>query len=322
MKALVCNALGPGLSGVALVDIDIPTLGPQDVLVRNRSACINFPDLLMTEGTYQHRPELPFILGMESAGDVIAVGAGVQNIQQGDRVIAGGKSGAFAEYRTAPLEAVRPIPGGLDYAEAAAHTGGLITAYVALVRLGRIAAGEVVLVHGASGGVGFAAVQLARHLGATVIATSASAEKRRWLQGFADHVLEPGDELRDQVMAIAPKGVDLCFDPVGGNLFDRSIRCMGFGGRYLVIGFTSGRIPEISVNYPLIKGFSLIGVRAGEYGRRFPELGRENVEAIDALAEQGLIPHIGARFTLSEGMDALRCLQGRTAMGRIAISMD
>jgi NADPH:quinone reductase len=190
------------------------------------------------------------------------------------------------------------------------------------MRLGQLQSGEIVLVHGAAGGVGHAAVQLARHLGATTIATASSTEKRRWLRGYADHVLEPGESLRDDVMAIAPKGVDLCFDPVGGDLFDRSVRCMGFGGRYLVIGFTSGRIPEISVNYPLIKGFSIIGVRAGEYGRRFPARGRENILAIDALAEQGLKPHIGARFDLSDGLGALRCLQARTALGRVAITMD
>jgi NADPH2:quinone reductase len=321
VKALICNALAPALAGVSLGDIDVPKVGPQDVLVRNRAACINFPDLLMTEGKYQHRPHLPFVIGMESAGEVVEVGAEVEGIRPGDKVIVGGKSGAFAEYRTAPSNSVRPIPIGLDYTEAAAHTAGLLTAYVALVRLGQLQSGEIVLVHGAAGGVGHAAVQLAKHMGVTVIATSASAEKRQWLRGYADHVLEPGDPLRDEAMAIAPKGVDLCFDPVGGDLFDRSVRCMGFGGRYLVIGFTSGRIPEISVNYPLIKGFSIIGVRAGEYGRRFPERGRENIAAIDALAAQGLKPHISARFDLSDGLEALRCLQARTAVGRIVITM-
>ena len=321
MKALACTALAPNLAGVALQDIDVPTIGPNEVLVKNRAACVNFPDLLMTEGKYQHRPELPFVIGMESAGDVVEVGADVQRIKVGDRVIVGGKSGAFAEYRAASADAVRPIPAGLDFAEAAAHTAGLITAYVALVRLGQIASGETILVHGAAGGVGYAAVQLAKHRGATVIATSASAHKRQWLRGFADQVLEPGEQLRDEVMAIAPRGVDLCFDPVGGDLFDRSVRCMAFGGRYLVIGFTSGRIPDISVNYPLIKGFSIIGVRAGEYGQRFPDKGTENIKVIDALAVAGLKPHIGARFDLSEGLAAMRCLTDRKALGRIAIDI-
>jgi NADPH:quinone reductase len=284
MKALTCTALAPDFAGVALQDVDIPTIGANEVLVKNRAACVNFPDLLMTEGKYQHRPDLPFVIGMESAGDVVEVGSEVHSVKVGDRVIVGGKSGAFADYRAASAQAVRGIPAGLDYAEGAAHTAGMLTAYVSLVRLGQIAAGETILVHGAAGGVGHAAVQLAKHIGATVIATSASAQKREWLRGNADHVLEPGEALRDDVMAINPKGVDLCFDPIGGDVFDRSVRCMGFGGRYLVIGFTSGRIPEISVNYPLIKGFSIIGVRAGEYGRRFPTEGAENIAAIDALA--------------------------------------
>lgn len=320
MKALVCNALAPDLSGVALADLDIPALGPRDMLVRNRAACVNFPDLLMTEGKYQHRPKVPFVIGMESAGDVVEVGPEVDGIRLGDRVIVGGKSGAFAEYRIAPAQTVRPIPAGLDYPQAASHTAGLLTAYVALVRLGQIAKGETVLIHGAAGGVGHAAVLLARHMGATVIATSASEAKREWLRGFSDHVFEPSDRLRDAVLQIAPKGVDLCYDPVGGDLFDRSVRCMAFGGRYLVIGFTSGRIPEISVNYPLIKGFSIIGVRAGEYGRRFPELGRENIEAIDALAAVGLKPHIGARFDLSEGLAALNAVRDRAVIGRCILS--
>lgn len=321
MKALICNTLAADLAGVELADVEMPAVGPNEVLVRNRAACVNFPDLLMTEGKYQHRPELPFIIGMESAGDVVEVGSTVAGVKVGDRVIGGGKAGAFAEYRAAPAQAVRAIPAGLDYAEGAAHTAGMITAYVALVRLGQISAGETILIHGAAGGVGHAAVLLAKHLGAKVIATSASAEKREWLRSYADHVLEPDEQMRDRVMALEPKGVDLCYDPVGGDLFDQSVRCMAFGGRYLVIGFTSGRISKISVNYPLIKGFSIIGVRAGEYGRRFPERGAENITAIDALAAEGLKPYIGARFDLDESPGALRCLTTRTICGRIAIMM-
>jgi NADPH2:quinone reductase len=324
VKALICNALAPDLAGVSLCDIEVPRIGPRDVLVRNRAACINFPDLLMTQGGYQHRPDLPFVIGMESAGDVVEVGSDVAGIAVGDKVIVGGKSGAFAEYRLSSPNSVRPIPAGLDYAEAAAHTAGLLTAYVALVRLAHLQPHETILIHGAAGGVGLAAVMLAQHLGAKIIATASSKAKRQWLhdERHVAYVLAPGEHLRDEVKRICSNGVDVAFDPVGGDLFDRSVRCMGFGGRYLVIGFTSGRIPEISVNYPLIKGFSIIGVRAGEYGRRFPQLGRENIEAIDALAAQGLKPYIGARFDLSEGLQALRCLQARTAFGRIAITMD
>jgi NADPH:quinone reductase len=324
VKALICNELVPNFAGVSLADVAMPCIRPQDVLVRNCAACINFPDLLMTEGKYQHRPDLPFVIGMESAGEVVELGSEVSGLAVGDRVIVGGKSGAFAEYRAAPAVMVRPIPAGLDYAEAASHSAGLLTAYVALVRLGQIQSGETVLVHGAAGGVGYAAVSLAQHLGAHVIATSANEVKRQWLRETCgvEHVLDTGEHLRDEVYAITgPKGVDLCYDPVGGDVFDQSVRCMGFGGRYLVIGFTSSRIPEISVNYPLIKGFSIIGVRAGEYGRRFPDKGRENIVAIDALATAGLKPHIGARFALSDGIAAMRHLQARSAVGRVALTM-
>ena len=324
MKALICTKLAPDLAGVSLADVSIPRIGPHDILVKNRSACVNFPDLLMTEGKYQHRPDLPFIIGMESAGDVVDVGDAVTSVSVGDRVIVGGKSGAFAEYRAAPASSVRPIPAGLDYAEAAAHTAGLLTAYVALVRLGQMQSGETVLIHGAAGGVGLAAISLAQHLGARVIATSASAAKRQRLRDEfgVKHVLDTGENLRDEVKAITgPKGIDLCFDPVGGDLFDQSVRCMGFSGRYLVIGFTSGRIPEISVNYPLIKGFSIIGVRAGEYGRRFPDKGCENIAAIDALAEVGLKPHIGAKFDLVDALNALHDMKSRRAIGRVSIMM-
>ena len=324
MKALICNALAPDLGGVSLGDVDTPRIGPNDVLVKNRAACVNFPDLLMTDGKYQHRPDLPFIIGMESAGDVVEVGSAVSGTAVGDRVIVGGKSGAFAEYRAAPASLVRPIPAGLDYAEAAAHTAGLLTAYVALVRLGQIRSGETVLIHGAAGGVGLAAVSLAQHLGARVIATSASEAKRQWLRDECglEHVVASGEHLRAEVKAVASSnGIDLCFDPVGGDVFDQSVRCMAFGGRYLVIGFTSGRIPDISVNYPLIKGFSIIGVRAGEYGRRFPDKGRENIVTIDALAAAGLKPHIGARFDLADALNALHHLKSRKAIGRVSITM-
>jgi NADPH:quinone reductase len=323
MKALICNRLGPDLSGVSFADIALPALGRHDVLVANKAACVNFPDLLMTEGKYQHRPDVPFTIGMESAGDVVEVGEEVTGLTPGDKVIIGGKAGAFAQHRVANADSIRLLPIGLSYEEGAAHTAGMITAYVALVRLGNIQRGESILILGAAGGVGFAAAKLAQHWGAEVIATASSEAKRRFLkeQGI-QHVFAPDEHLRDAVMQLSPKGVDLCYDPVGGDLFDQSIRCMAFGGRYLVIGFTSGRIPEISVNYPLIKGFSVIGVRAGEYGRRFPDLGRENIAAIDALAEKGVKPHIGARFALEDGLLAMRQLQSRAAIGRVIITMN
>jgi NADPH:quinone reductase len=199
-----------------------------------------------------------------------------------------------------------------------------LTAYVSLVRLGLLQKFQTILIHGAAGGVGYAAVKLAQRLGAIVIATASTEEKRKFLHeaSHVQFVLEPGEHLRDDVMQIKPNdGVDVCYDPVGGDVFDRSVRCMAFGGRYLIVGFASGRIPTINANYPLIKGFSLIGVRAGEYGRQFPGLGKENIQAIDALAAEGLKMHIGARFPLSEGIAALRELSERRAIGKVVVEM-
>jgi NADPH2:quinone reductase len=249
------------------------------------------------------------------------VGDGVSRFKPGDRVIGGGLTGAFAEEIVRPDGALRPVPDGAGYAEAAAFTAAYITAYVALVRRAGIAPGEWLLVHGAAGGVGLAAVDLGKLLGARVIATASTPEKRAFLKDYgADHVL-PSSGFREAVKTITGgDGADVIYDPVGGDVFDESARCIAFDGRLLVIGFTSGRIPSISVNMPLIKGYSVVGVRAGEYGRKFPEKGRENIAAIDRLlAEKKIRPHIGARFPLAGAVDALWTLKNRTIIGKAVI---
>jgi NADPH2:quinone reductase len=230
----------------------------------------------------------------------------------------------MAEMVAAPVAGVRPLPAGLSFAEGAAHSTAMLTAYVSLVRLGHLKDHETILVHGAAGGVGYAAVKLAQKLGARVIATASTEEKREFLRDIAgvQFAIDPGEKLRDDESQILPNdGVDVCYDPVGGDVFDRSVRCMRFGGRYLIVGFASGRIPTINANYPLIKGFSLVGVRAGEYGRTFPALGKENIQAIDRLAAEGLRMHIGARFPLADGKAALRELSERRAIGKVVVEM-
>lgn len=324
MKALVCRALAPNYGGVVLEDRPEPVPQKREVLVRMRAASVNFPDVLMTEGKYQFKPELPFVMGMEGAGEVVALGSGVDEFKPGDKVLVGARAGTMAEFVAAPAAGVRPLPAGLSFAEGAAHSTAMLTAYVSLVRLGQLRNGETILIHGAAGGVGYAAVKLAQKLGARVIATASTEEKRKFLRDVAQvqFAIDPGEHLRDDVFQLRPNdGVDVCYDPVGGDVFDRSVRCMDFGGRYLIVGFASGRIPAINANYPLIKGFSLIGVRAGEYGRRFPALGRENIQAIDTLAAEGLTMHIGARFPLSDGVAALRELSDRRAIGKVVVEM-
>jgi NADPH2:quinone reductase len=321
MKALVCRANAEDLGTLGLEDIELPPLGAREARVRVRAAGVNFPDILMVQGKYQHRPELPFVVGGEFAGEVIAIGAEVTNVKPDDRVIGGGFSGAFAEESQAPASALRAIPGAADFATAASFTTAYLTAYVALVRRGALQAGETLLVHGAAGGVGLAAVDLGRVLGARVIATASTEEKRKFLADYgADHVL-PSSGFRETVKELTDgRGADVIYDPVGGDVFDESARCIAFNGRLLVIGFTSGRIPSIAANIPLIKGFSVVGVRAGEYGRRAPEKGRENLAAIDRLlAERRIRPHIGARFPLSRAVDAMRSLAERKIVGKAII---
>jgi len=280
---------------------------------------VNFPDILTVQGKYQHKPALPFIPGSEAAGDVVAIGSEVTGVRVGDRVITGGL-GCYAEEVQVAAAGLRRIPEGVDYPQAASFTVAYLTAYVALVRRGELQAGEWLLVHGAAGGVGLAAVDLGKVLGAKVIATASSDAKRAFLKDYgADHVL-PSSGFREAVKEITGGGADVIYDPVGGDVFDESTRCIGFNGRLLIIGFTSGRIPSISINMPLIKQYSIMGVRAGEYGRQFPQKGRENMAAImKLLAEKKIRPHVHARFPLTRAVDAMRTLQDRSVIGKTVI---
>jgi NADPH2:quinone reductase len=321
MKALLCRANADDIATALIEDVALPPLGANDVRIRVRAAAVNFPDILMIQGKYQHKPELPFIVGGERAGNVIAIGDGVTRFKTGDRVIGGGVSGGFAEEAQGPEDSHRAIPGDTDYATAASFTTAYLTAYVSLVRRGELLKGETLLVHGAAGGVGLAAVDLGKVLGATVIATASAEEKRAFLKSYgADHVL-PSSGFREAVKELTGgRGADVIYDPVGGDVFDESARCVAFNGRILIVGFTSGRIPSISVNMPLIKGFSVVGVRAGEYGRKFPQKGREDIAAIDnLLADKKIRPQIGARFPLERAIDAMRTLSERRIIGKAVI---
>ena len=213
----------------------------------------------------------------------------------------------------------------MDFIKAAAYPAAYLTAYVALVIRGHLKAGETLLVHGSTGGVGMAAVDIGKLIGATVIATSASDEKLKVVKARgADHVLNVTRGFREEVKALTDgRGADVIYDPVGGDVFDESVRCIAWNGRLLIIGFTSGRIPSVSVNMPLIKGFSVVGVRAGEYGRRDPEAGRTNIEAIDKLAAEGKIaPYVCATFPLERAVEAMNMLQNRQAVGKVVVTMD
>jgi NADPH2:quinone reductase len=328
MRALSVETLSPDFSGCSLVEQPVPRPGPGQVLVRIEAAALGFPDLLMTRGGYQAKPPLPFTPGMEAAGTVVATGAGVTDCAPGMAVIAGGLTGGVAQFGLYPAEALMPKPPGLSFAQGAALRAAYLTAWVALVRRAVVVPGEWLLVHGAAGGVGLAAVDLARSLGLRTIAVAgdsgASGEAKRAAIARAfspEHVSEAGPGFRERVLEITGgHGVDVVYDPVGGDVFDESTRCIAFAGRLLVVGFAGGRIPTLSANIALIKGFSVIGVRAGEYGRRFPDLGRANVAAIRQLAEERAIdPQVHAELPLDRWREGFAAMEDRAVIGRTVI---
>jgi NADPH:quinone reductase len=320
MQALVVTHLSPDLSGVALADIPAPTPAPGEVTVLVRAASLNFPDLLMTRGEYQFKPQVPFTSGLEFAGEVLEADP-ASGFAPGDRVMGGNKTGAFAEIACVAASKLSPMPAGLDFAAAAAMGAAYATAFTGLVELGGLQEGQWVLVHGASGGVGLAACDLARALGARVIATTGSPAKADRIAALArpEAVITAEGRFREQVAEVTGGALaDIVFDPVGGDVFDESTRCVAFGGKLIVVGFTSGRIADISTNIPLIKGFSIIGLRAGEYARRFPERGSAITRAIHRLAEAGAItPAIDRTLPLSRWREGFEAMAGRDLVGKV-----
>lgn len=320
MQALRVDHLSPDLLGVALVDLPLPTRAPGEVLVRVRAASLNFPDLLMTRGEYQFKPEVPFTSGLEFAGEVLEADP-ASSFALGDRVMGGNKTGAFAEFASVPADRLSLMPEGMDFPAAAAMGAAYSTAYTGLVELCGVQPGQWVLVHGASGGVGLAACDLALALGARVITTTGSPAKATRIAALArpEAVLLAEGRFRDRVAELTGGALaDVVFDPVGGDVFDESTRCVAFGGKLVVVGFTGGRIADISTNIPLIKGFSIIGLRAGEYARRFPERGRAINQAITALAEDGRItPAVDRTLPLSRWREGFDAMAGRALVGKV-----
>ena len=320
-KAAVVNSLSNDLDSVEIIELKREALKPNEVRVQIKAASVNFPDLLMTQGLYQYKPEPPFTLGMESSGLIVEIGNNVDSFAIDDEVIVSGKTGSFAEEIIATEDLIRMKPKSLNWEQAASFTVAYLTAYVALVCKGNIQDGETLLVHGAAGGVGLAAVDLGRYFGANVIATSGSSKKREFLSSYGAHHALPDNGFKDKVKELTSgNGADIIYDPVGGDVFDESVRCIGWNGRLLIIGFTSGRIPSINVNMPLIKGFSVVGVRGGEYGRRNPVKGQQNMDAIDQLASSNkLNPHIHNSYSLENTVDAINELKNRTVIGKVCI---
>ena len=321
-KAVVCRELGPP-ERLRLETFASSRLKPGEVRVAIRAAGINFPDILMVAGEYQLKPELPFTPGVEAAGEVTEVN-GAAGVSVGDRVIVKMRHGAYADEAVVTPSQLIPMPQAFDYAEGATFLAAHGTAYHALIDRGHVKSGEVLLVHGAGGGVGLAAVEMGKFLGATVIAAASSEEKLAAAQAKgADHlVLYAREPFRDAVKRITEgHGADVVFDPVGGAIFEESQRCIAWGARLLVIGFTGG-IGLARTNLLLIKGASVLGVRAGEAVRRNPEAGAVRIKTLLAWAEAGKIrPHISHRLPLEDFAKAMRFLVERKAIGRVALTM-
>ena len=323
-RAAVCT----GLSGPDSIEIQTKEprpLASGEVRIAVKAAGLNFPDLLMTQGKYQFRPDPPFVPGLEAAGEVLEVASDVQSIKPGDPVMAGGKGGALAEQWIVGEAAVSPLPPALSFVEGACWQTAASTAWHALVERGHLQPGETVLVLGASGGVGMDAVKMAKHIGATVIGTGSNEEKLAAIDhAGADHVLDSMDEnLAAKVKVLTQgKGVDVVYDPVGGDLALTATRAISWNGRYLIVGFASGIIPSFPANHIMIKTYSLIGVRAGESPRRDPELAKRQSAALGELAVKGVMrSHISHRFALDDAAKALAVLENREAIGRVVVEM-
>ena len=320
MKAIYCTALAdwPELE---VRDEAAPKPASGEVLVRNEAWGVNFVDYLMCQGGYQLRPEPPFIPGMESAGIVTELGAGISGISIGDRVMAGHRPGAFAEETVVAVEQLISIPCDMSFESAAGFRSAFITAYHGLVQGGQLQAGEVALVLGAAGGMGHAAVQVAKQLGAKVIAIATGDKKLSVLKELgADHAIENREGFHNQVKELTG-GADVIFDPVGGDAFDEAMRCLNWGARLVVVGFTGGRPALVRTNHVLIKGASVTGIRAGEFGRRNPHIAKHNLETLlDWAARQKIRTHISHRYPLNRVGDVFRAIVNRQVIGKAVLT--
>ncbi|MBC7710848.1 MAG: NADPH:quinone oxidoreductase family protein [Rhizobacter sp.] len=323
MKALVCNQFGP-IDDLTIEDLPIPVPGPGKVTIHIKAASLNFPDALTVQGLYQVKPQTPFVPGAEFAGVIHAVGEGVTHVQIGDRVISTGRGG-FAEYAEADARMLTPIPPSMSFEQAAAFVLTYATSYHALKDVGNLQPGETLLVLGASGGVGTTAIQLAKLMGAKVIAAAFTEEKLALCKSLgADYCVNYSTaDWRDQVTAIvAKKGVEMVYDAVGGPYSEPALRSLGWRGRFLVVGFAAGEIPKIPLNLALLKERQILGVYWGDSTVADPKGHRANMQQLSAWFESGkLAPSITETVTLEGTKDALKRLSSRQAMGKIVVKL-
>jgi NADPH2:quinone reductase len=330
MKALLCDSFG-GLDDLRVAEVTEPATTPREVLVRVHACGLNFPDVLMVQGKYQRKPPLPFSPGTEFSGIVESVGADAGEFTVGDRVCGTVECGGLAEKLAVSADDLYTVPPGVDLDEAAALLITYSTSLYALRDRASLAAGDSLLVLGAGGGVGLAAVELGKALGASVVAAASSESKLALARAKgADRTLLYSPDLKEpaqqkafsaQLKELAGKdGFDVICDPVGGAYSDPALRSIAWAGRYLVVGFAAGAIPSIALNLPLLKGCQIVGVIWGSAMMHDPRLGRRIQEELLGLLAQGRIhPHVGARFDLGRGVEALRMLAERRALGKIIV---
>jgi NADPH2:quinone reductase len=323
MKAIVCENYGP-LAQLNYTDISDPVAGADEVVIAVRACGVNYPDALLVQGFYQDRPALPFIPGIEFAGDVIAVGANVQGIARGARVLGASSTyGAFAEKVVCPANKLIPIPAGMPYEDAANLLCAHGTAHHALKQRARLQAGETLLVVGAAGGTGLAAVQIGKAMGARVIAACSSQEKLDIAKANgADALVNYGThDLKSALKEITQgKGVDVVFDPVGGDAFNACSRSMARNGRLLVVGFASGVIPQLPVNLTLVKEFSVTGVFWGSFIRHEPAVFADNmVELFHWYRDKRVSVVTDAKLPLARAAEALQKLVDREVVGKMVL---
>ena len=321
MKAVLCKAFGPP---DALAVEEVPELvpGPGQVIVGVRACGVNFPDALMVQGKYQFKPDFPFSPGGEVAGTVLRLGPEVEGVRVGDRVVAFTSHGGFAEEVAADADRLIPMPDGMDFEHASAFVMTYGTALHALKDRGRIRPGETLLVLGAAGGVGTAAIELGKAFGARVVAAASTDEKLALCRecGADETINYAREDLRQRLRDLAPRGLDLVFDPVGGPYSEPALRAMGWDGRFLVIGFAAGEIPRIPLNLALLKSCSIVGVFWGAFLRRDRRETAAHLADLVRLHAQGkLRPHVSAAYGLEDAAKALTDMLERRVKGKVVI---
>jgi len=325
MKAILCKTYGPP-EDLVLEDIDNPTPGDNEAVVDVYAASLNFPDTLQIQGKYQFQPTMPFTPGSEVGGIISATGSGLEGFQVGDRVMATPMIGGMAEQVIVAAAGIRKIPDSMDFKTAAGFAMVYTTSYYALKQRAQLQPGEALLVLGSSGGVGLAAVELGKLMGANVIAAASSDEKLDFVKQLnPDHTINYADgELKEKVKALTnDRGADVIYDPVGGDLFDQCTRCINWNGRLLVVGFTSGRIPAYKANLALLKGASMVGIFLGRFRKEEPAAYEQNFKELLDLYTQGQIkPIITQSFGMEDFVSAFNVFTERKVMGKVTLEFN